>query len=81
MKEYFYSVLAACLLPVVIYLVTGKYRLASLGGLTLFFAPGVLRVIFSKTDGPSLNKALAVTGKLLLIYGVLFSIGWILSSS
>ncbi|NIM15061.1 MAG: 1,4-dihydroxy-2-naphthoate polyprenyltransferase [Candidatus Aminicenantes bacterium] len=80
MKEYFYSVLAACLIPVVIYLVTDKYKLASLGGLTLFFTPGVLGVIFSKTDGPSLNKALAVTGRLLLIYGVLFSIGWIFSS-
>jgi 1,4-dihydroxy-2-naphthoate octaprenyltransferase len=81
MKEYFYSILAACLIPVAIYLVTGKYRLACLGVLTLFFAPGVLRVVFSRTDGPSLNNALAATGRLLLIYGILFSLGWILSNS
>ncbi|MCX6580860.1 MAG: 1,4-dihydroxy-2-naphthoate polyprenyltransferase [Candidatus Aminicenantes bacterium] len=80
MNEYFYSLLLACLIPAAIFLTTGRYHLAPLAALTLFFAPKPLKAVFSKTDGPSLNSALADTGKLLLIYGILFSIGWILSS-
>jgi 1,4-dihydroxy-2-naphthoate polyprenyltransferase len=76
MKEYFYSLLVACLLPIVIYMITGKHKMMVLSALTLLFTPGVLRVIFSETDGPVLNNALASTGKLLVVYGILFSIGW-----
>lgn len=76
-QEYFYSLIAACLIPIIIYLKTGRY-LASLAILTLFFSAKPLKVVFSKTDGPSLNNALGDTGKLLLIYGILFSIGWLL---
>jgi 1,4-dihydroxy-2-naphthoate octaprenyltransferase len=78
MREYFYSVLAASLVPLVIVFISGEHQLILLAVLTLFFAPGVLITVFSKTDGPSLNNALAQTGKLLLIYGILFSIGWLL---
>ncbi|MCP5048982.1 MAG: 1,4-dihydroxy-2-naphthoate polyprenyltransferase [bacterium] len=82
MKEYFYSLLFAALIPVMIYFITGqdKYKFASLAALTLLFVPGVLRTVFSNTGGPALNNALAQTGKLLLIYGILFSAGWIVSS-
>lgn len=76
-REYFYSILIASLIPVVLVLAWGARGWVLLAVLTLFFAPGVLITVFSKTDGPSLNSALARTGKLLLIYGVLFSIGWI----
>ncbi len=78
--EYFHTVAAACLVPVGIHLATGRYPLASLAVLTLFFTPKGLNIVLSKTDGPSLNGALAYTGKLLLIYGVLFSAGWVLSA-
>jgi len=76
-NEYFYSILLACLIPVIIFFITGQYKFASLATLTLFFAPKPLKAVFSQTDGPSLNNALAGTGKLLLIYGILFSIGWV----
>lgn len=80
MKEYFFSLLLACFIPVIIYLISGRYGMASLALLTLFLSANVLRTVFSKSDGPSLNNALAMTGKLLLVYGILFSAGWILSS-
>lgn len=76
-NEYFYSVLLACLIPVMIFIITGQHKFAALAALTLFFAPGPLKAVFSQTDGPTLNNALAGTGKLLLIYGILFSIGWV----
>lgn len=40
--------------------------------------PSVYRVFFH-TDGPSLNHTLASTGKLLLVFSILFSAGWIIS--
>lgn len=81
MAEYYVSIVTACLIPVTIHVLTGRYMFAQFGVLTLFFAVGTLRAVFSRTDGPALNHALGGTGKLLLIYGLLFSIGWILSSS
>lgn len=79
-NEYFYSLLLACFIPVFILITTRRYSLATLAVLTLFFSTKPLKTVFSKTDGPSLNNALADTGKLLLIYGILFSIGCIFSS-
>jgi 1,4-dihydroxy-2-naphthoate octaprenyltransferase len=78
MNEYFYSILIACLLPAVITITTGKYKFISLAVLTLLFTPKAFKAVFAKTDGPSLNTALGDTGKLLLIYGILFSIGWLI---
>ena len=80
MKEYFYCLLIACLIPVSICLFSNQYKWICLALLTLFFSPGILKTIHSKTDGPSLNRALAQTGQLLLLYGILFSIGWIVSA-
>lgn len=77
-NEYLYSILLACLIPVIIFIITGQYKFATLATLTLFFAPKPLKAVFSQTGGPALNNALADTGKLLLIYGILFSIGWVL---
>jgi 1,4-dihydroxy-2-naphthoate octaprenyltransferase len=80
MKEYYYCLLMAAIIPVIVFLVSGSYKYLSLTLALLFFIPGVLKVIHSQMDGPSLNNALAFTGKLLLIYGILFSLGWLISS-
>jgi len=39
-------------------------------------AARTLRVVATTTDGPALNEALAATGKVLLVFSILFSIGW-----
>lgn len=83
MVEYFYSFVMAALIPVVIVVITGKYRWIIGAALILFFIPGALRVVFTvfnKNDGPSLNGVLGITGKLLLLYSLLFSVGWVLSA-
>lgn len=80
MYEYAFSFFLACLIPIVIYFISGKYKWTSLSTLTLFLSPIVLKPVFSETNGLILNKTLANTGKLLIIYGILFSVGWILSS-
>jgi 1,4-dihydroxy-2-naphthoate octaprenyltransferase len=47
--------------------------------LTLPLAAGVIRIVASHSDGPSLNRALAKTGQLQLCFCVLLSAGLLLS--
>ena len=47
--------------------------------LTLPLAAGVIRIVASHSDGPSLNRALAKTGQLQLCFCVLLSVGLLLS--
>jgi 1,4-dihydroxy-2-naphthoate octaprenyltransferase len=37
-----------------------------------------LKTVVTTTDGPALNEALASTGKVLLVFSMLFSLGWVL---
>lgn len=41
-------------------------------------AAAPLRTVVTTTDGPALNNALASTGRVLLVFSILFSLGWIL---
>jgi 1,4-dihydroxy-2-naphthoate octaprenyltransferase len=47
--------------------------------LSLPLAAGVIRIVSTHSDGPSLNKALAKTGQLQLVFCVLLSIGLLAS--
>jgi len=42
-------------------------------------APPLMRTVTNRRDGPSLNAALAGTGRLLAVYSVLLSLGLLLS--
>ncbi len=46
--------------------------------LSFAFAPGLVRTVASRTDGPSLNRALAQAGRLLAAFSVLVSAGLLL---
>jgi 1,4-dihydroxy-2-naphthoate octaprenyltransferase len=76
--EYLFSITIACLIPAILFLIKEDhpYALAT----TFVFIPAIPSVysIFMKQIGPELNHILANTGKLLLLYSVVFSIGWIL---
>ena len=76
--EYVLALFGAGIIPVWLWLQTGRnpISLASL----IFVVPAiyVVRIVLTRTDGPSLNRALALTGALLLIHSILFSIGVIL---
>ncbi len=50
-----------------------------LSWLTLPLAVRVVRIVREHTDGPSLNRALALTGQLQLAFCVLLSLGLLLS--
>jgi 1,4-dihydroxy-2-naphthoate octaprenyltransferase len=50
-----------------------------LAWLTLPLAARIVRTVRNRTDGASLNEALANTGMLLLVFCVLLSVGLLLS--
>jgi 1,4-dihydroxy-2-naphthoate octaprenyltransferase len=76
--EYLTTILVASLLPILIFLLIDDHRPIIFSAVTLFIALPIIKTVFTKVDGPSLNSALAQTGKLLVIYSMIFSIGWLL---
>ncbi len=75
--EYIIAVVAACLLPLLLYLTSGQrlYSVATVA--VVVVALPAFRRLFV-LDGPLLNPVLAYTAKLLLLYSAVFSVGWVL---
>ncbi len=78
LSEYLLAVIAAGLTPVAVYLLTGYKPWTLVSTAILFWSVGVIKTVMTRQDGPSLNAALATTGKLLAVYSLVYSIGWIL---
>lgn len=75
--EYLISITIACIIPAILFLIKGDHPYAV--ATTFVFIPAIPSIysIFMKQIGPELNKTLANTGKLLLLYSVVFAVGWI----
>ena len=76
--EYFFCITIACLMPIILVWLTGQHHLSLLSCLTLFIAIPTMRTIFVEKPGRIFNQMLAQTGKLLFLFSILFSLGWIL---
>lgn len=77
--EYLLCMLAAGgVIPVYLCLRAGGHWPALAGCAALVAAIPLVRNVYTSADGAVLNNALAGTGKVLLLFSVLFSIGWIL---
>jgi 1,4-dihydroxy-2-naphthoate polyprenyltransferase len=77
-RLYSLSVLGAFLVIAIVAAVEGEPWLL-VSWLAAPLAPPLLRTVASRTDGPSLNAALAGTGRLLAVFSVLLSAGLLLS--
>ena len=75
--EYIAALAGACVLPLVLYLASDRHPYSIAGGITVLAALPAARRLFA-SEGASLNPVLAHTGRLLLLYSVLFSVGWVL---
>ncbi len=76
--EYLLLVVLASLTPVAVYGIMHD-RIGILWAvLVLIFAVPAVQIVYSKKDGPSLNRILHYTGFLLVIYTLLFCVGWML---
>jgi len=77
--EFQACILLACLvLPLHFYWVTGKILMWVVPAVTLPLAQGALRTVYRSTDGAALNHALGATGRLLIVFSIVFSAGWAL---
>ena len=76
--EYLAMICGAMLLPIIIYFIEGRHGWAILAGLYIFPAIPVTKKVFTGADGHVLNDALAGTARLMLVFGLLFSLGWLL---
>lgn len=75
--EYLMSILMAILIPVVLYLFFERH-IYSLFSLAVFIlALSLIKKVFT-ARGIILNEVLAATGQLLILYSILFSIGWLI---
>lgn len=77
--EYLILTVASYLVPFILWLGYGLSPFVLLPLLTLPIAVQLTQTIYTKTDGPSLNKALGRTAQLLAQYGVLFAVGLLVS--
>jgi len=76
--EYTLSLFAATIgIPIYLVMQQQDHYGVLASALTFVAAIPALRIVWTQTDGPSLNATLANTGKLLLLFSVLFSLGWI----
>ncbi len=76
--EYVLSVVLACLVPIVLVLLTGAHYFSIAAVFAGFLAIPSIRILYREQPGRIYNLVLAQTGKVLLVYSILFSIGWIL---
>ncbi|MGA1867345.1 MAG: 1,4-dihydroxy-2-naphthoate polyprenyltransferase [bacterium] len=76
--EYLLSILIASLIPVYLVLITKNHPFSLAALLTIVIALPPIKGVFFDEIGAGMNALLAKTGRVLLIYSLLFSIGWIL---
>ena len=80
MGEYLFCILAATISPFLIFLITKDHLGMLSASIVGFLAIGTVRIVMANSQADALNFALASTGRWLLLYSVLFSIGWIVCS-
>lgn len=78
LSEYLFCVLGACVVPVFIYMFIEDHLLILVSSATSLAAIPTIKTVLTRTEGVALNAALASTARLLLIYSVLFTAGWLL---
>lgn len=76
--EYALCIAFGSLTPLVLVVFFDAPVLSALSTLTLVAAIPTLRKVFTLEPGPVYNTILAETGKLLLLYSILFSVGWLM---
>jgi 1,4-dihydroxy-2-naphthoate polyprenyltransferase len=78
-RLYAVMLLLAFVAPIVIWAAGGLSAAILLALLALPLAPALVRTVGTRTDGASLNGALAGTGRLLAVFSILLSAGILLS--
>ena len=75
--EFLISIFLACLMPLILLLLDPKHPYSLFAILVLLYALPTIKDVLFKEVSTELNAALADTGKILLVYSLIFSLGWI----
>jgi 1,4-dihydroxy-2-naphthoate octaprenyltransferase len=78
LAEYLACFLCAAIVPIILVLRTGGHFFSLTSILSLALAVPSIKILLSSQPGVIYNRVLADTGKILLLYSILFSIGWML---
>ena len=70
--------LGGAVIPFYLYAVVGGRYFLLVPLVVLFFAQRPARIVAQRSDGPALNAALGLTGRLLLMFSIVFALGWVL---
>jgi 1,4-dihydroxy-2-naphthoate octaprenyltransferase len=73
--EFTVCMIAGALWPLWFVYSNGRHPWTLIASMTIIYALPLIKRVYT-TNGPALNDVLAGTGKLLLLYAILFSIGW-----
>lgn len=76
--QYLAMLIGGAIMPVIIVAAGHNSSFLLLAALYLLFSRSAIKTVFTCADGKTLNNTLAATGRLLILYGVLFSAGWLL---
>ncbi len=77
--EYFLSVITALFLPVILFFLGAEKNFSLLTILLLIPMIKPFKTVFSGAEAKTLMPLLAYTGKILLLYSIIFSTGWLIS--
>lgn len=69
-------VLAAGVMPMYLYAATDRRLFALVPLVVIPFATPIIRTVFTTTDGTALNRALGATGRVLVVFAVVFAVAW-----
>ncbi len=75
--EFCAAIVGVALAPVVLAALDRRNWGGLAASVVVVFAVPQVRSVLSGTNGPALNDVLAATGKLMVIYAAVFSIGWL----
>lgn len=76
--EYLLMILIACLIPLIIFMFNPIHPYSVLSILVIIFALPAIKKVFNCKVLSELNHTLAYTGRILFLYSLIFSIGWII---
>ena len=76
--EYLFTILVTACVPVILCLLTRAHYFALLSIATLLLAIPSIKTVFASEGGPALNHVLGATGRVLFLYSLAFTIGWLL---
>ena len=77
--EYLFCILAAGIIPFLVQALMLDHAGVMFSSVVMFLAIPTIHLVFTQ-NGERLNRALGLTARLLLVYSVIFSCGWILCS-